>query len=168
MTIAKITFAFIFMAVSIPGTLVALFGQTSNPPPSPQFPQLHTIWDGVYAEKQAQRGLALYQHQCSSCHGDKLTGKATDSVPALTGRDLEVDWNGRTVADLFKEILRKMPQDDPGALTPQQSADLVAFILNFNKFPPGEAELPPESDQLAVIRILIKKPDQHSGPGQPK
>ncbi|HKD15679.1 MAG TPA: hypothetical protein VKE71_14185, partial [Candidatus Angelobacter sp.] len=66
--------------------------------------------------------------------GDQLTGKESENSPALTGKTFEDQWNGRTVGDLFRKILRKMPQDDPGRLTPQESADLVAFLLRFNKF----------------------------------
>jgi S-disulfanyl-L-cysteine oxidoreductase SoxD len=132
-----------------------------------QVPAVHSqenrsVWDGVYTEEQAQRGEALYRQQCSSCHGDKLTGKESDNVPSLTGQDFEAQWKGRTVGDLFKKILRKMPQDDPGTLTPQQSADLIAFLLRFNKFPGGKNELPPENEPLAAILFDGKKPEQKS------
>jgi|SRR5215469_4688863 len=120
----------------------------------------HSVWDGVYTQAQAQRGQALYTQQCSSCHGEKLTGKESEDSPALTGGDFQSEWTGRTVGDLFRKILRKMPQDNPGKLTPQQSADLVAYILSFNAFPAGKAELPPQSDALATIHIDAKKPNQ--------
>src|SRR5215813_11724735 len=95
-----------------------------------------------------------------SCHGDQLTGKESENSPALTGKTFEDQWNGRTVGDLFRKILRKMPQDDPGRLTPQESADLVAFLLRFNKFPSGKTELPPDNEPLAAIHFEARKPDQ--------
>jgi len=55
-----------------------------------------------------------------------------------------------------------MPQDEPGTLTPQQSADLVAFLLSFNKFPAGKSDLPPNNDPLAAILFDTRKPEQKS------
>lgn len=123
-------------------------------------PESHSVWDGVYTQAQAQRGQALYGQQCSSCHGEKLTGKESEDSPALSGGDFQSEWTGRTVGDLFRKILRKMPQDNPGKLTPQQSVDLAAYILSFNAFPAGKAELPPQNDALATIHIDAKKPNQ--------
>jgi cytochrome c len=117
-----------------------------------------SVWDGIYTQKQAERGQALYDHECSSCHGDKLTGKVSENAPPLTGAAFEKVWTGRTVGDLFKKILRKMPGDDPGTLTEQETADLVAFILSFNKFPAGKTELPPDYIPLSTIRIEARKP----------
>lgn len=149
---------------------VILRAQTANPQSMQAQPQeSRSVWDGIYTEKQAQRGEALFHKQCSSCHGDKLTGEADqekDAAPALTGRAFQEGWNGRSLGDLFKKILRKMPQDDPGTLTPQQTADLVAFILSFNKFPAGEMELPAESEPWAAIRLDMKKPEPKSSGSQ--
>jgi cytochrome c len=119
--------------------------------------ETRSVWDGVYTQKQAERGEDLYYHKCSSCHGDKLTGKESENAPALTGNEFEKQWNDRTVADLYRKILRKMPDDNPGELTPQQSADLVAYILSSNKFPAGKNELPPDNAPLSNIRFG-KKP----------
>ena len=152
----------------VTATLLALFvtaqSQTRyvQQTPAGQAPPYRSVWDGVYTEKQAQRGEALYHETCSSCHGDKLTGKDSENAPPLTGEKFEMIWNERTVGDLFRKILRKMPQDDPGTLTPQQSADLAAFLLSFNKFPAGKNELPADNEPLAAIHFDGKKPDQKS------
>jgi len=138
--------------------LLLTAAQSASPQTAPV--ASHSVWDGVYAEKQAQRGQVLYGQQCSSCHGEKLAGKESEDVPALTGRDFESEWKGRTVGDLFRKILRKMPQDNPGQLTPQQSADLAAFILSFNAFPAGKTELPAQNEALVGIRFDDKKPEQ--------
>lgn len=143
----------ILLIGSVAAFFVALQAQNTTP-------QYHSVWDGIYTEKQAQRGEAVYHEMCSACHGDKLTGKESKDAPALTGHDFESEWSRRTVADLFKKIIRKMPQDDPGSLTPQQTADLLAFILNFNKFPSGNVELPPDNESLTGIRFGAKPSDQ--------
>lgn len=147
--------------------LLTSSAQTENLQQKPAAPAYSSVWDGVYTEKQAQRGEALYHETCSSCHGDKLTGKESENAPALTGEKFETQWKDRTVGDLFRKILRKMPQDDPGTLTPQQSADLAAFLLSFNKFPAGKNELPADNEPLASIQFDTKKPDQ-KGPSAGK
>lgn len=50
-----------------------------------------------------------------------------------------------------------MPQDDPGRLSPQQTADAIAYILSANKFPPGKAELAQERARLREIRFEAVK-----------
>ncbi len=140
---------------------VVLRAQTANSQSSPV--QSPSVWDGIYTEQQAQRGEALYQRQCSLCHGAKLIGKASEDTPPLTGPVFMKTWNGRSLDALFKQILRKMPQDDPGTLTPKQTADLVAFILSFNKFPAGQTELPTQIDSLATIHLDARKPEAKNG-----
>ena len=46
-----------------------------------------------------------------------------------------------------------MPQDKPGSLGRQQAADIVAYILSFNKAPAGQTELPGDADQLKTVSI---------------
>ena len=152
----KPVFFAIAAVIVLAGFCPRLRAQSSNQPTQAE---THSVWDGVYNEKQAERGAALYYHECSSCHGDKLTGKESENSPALTGEKFTTQWNGRTVGDMFRKILRKMPDDDPGTLSPQESADLVAFILSFNKFPAGKAELPAVNESLATIRFDAKKPE---------
>jgi len=149
------------LAAMLCAMLAAGRAQSASLSPTPaQLPESRSVWDGVYTEKQAARGENLYRHECSSCHGEQLTGKESENAPALTGKDFESQWSGRTVGDMFRKILRKMPQDDPGTLTPQEGADLVAFLLSFNKFPAGKTELPPDAEALATIRFEAKKSDQ--------
>lgn len=154
---SKTTFVLTLVLIAIAGVFFRLQGQN----PSPQTPAAtRSVWGGIYTDKQAQRGEALYQQQCALCHGAKLIGKASDATPPLAGRTFMDSWNGRSLDGLFKQIQRKMPQDDPGTLTPQQTADLVAFILSFNKFPAGQTELSTESESLATVRFEAKKPDE--------
>lgn len=148
------------VGVGVLAAVLAAFGAQATAPQSPN----RSVWDGTYTEKQAERGEALFHDKCSSCHGDKLTGKESDNVPPLTGAGFLDEWNGRTVGDLFKKIIRKMPDDDPGTLTPQQTADLVAYLLSFNKFPAGKTEAPPDAGSLASVRFETKKPEHKLDP----
>src|SRR5713101_3932311 len=114
-----------------------------------------SVLDGVYTEAQAKRGEPLYAQQCASCHGPTLDGM--DMAPGLTGSGFISNWNGLTVGDLFERIRLTMPQDDPGRLSRQQDADIVAYVLNVNKYPQGKAELPLESEMLKQIRFDAPK-----------
>jgi hypothetical protein len=61
----------------------------------------------------------------------------------LGGAQFLSNWNGITVGDLFERIRKSMPQSNPGKLTRKQAADVIAYVLSFNKFPEGDVELRP-------------------------
>ena len=115
-----------------------------------------SVWDGVYTEDQAKRGEPIYGKECAACHGAMLTGG--ESAPPLTGGTFLSNWNGLTLGDLFDRIRRTMPQSNPGRLTRQQDADILAFMLSFNKFPAGKTELYRQSEMLKEIRFESAKP----------
>jgi mono/diheme cytochrome c family protein len=112
-----------------------------------------TAADGVYSQDQSTRGQALADKMCSSCHGDTLGGTAM--APPLSGQDFLSGWNDRTMADLNEKIQTTMPADSPGTLTPQQTVDLIAFLLKSSNFPAGSTELAPGAG-LADIRLRSK------------
>jgi hypothetical protein len=51
-----------------------------------------------------------------------------------------------------------MPDDDPGSLTGQQYADLLAYVFSLNKFPAGTTELATNTEPLKQIRFTAQKP----------
>ena len=116
------------------------------------------MWDGVYTEEQAKRGAAVYRQWCSSCHGNELEGG--EMAPGLVGGGFTSNWNGLTLGDLFDRTRNTMPQDNPGALTREQDADVIAFVLSINKLPAGKAELPAQSEMLKQIKFEAIKPGQ--------
>lgn len=119
-----------------------------------------SVWDGIYTDDQANRGKQLYSDACASCHGPELTGG--EMAPPLVGGDFMSDWNGLTVGDLFERIRISMPQNAPGSLSGQQNADILAFMLQANKFPTGTTELGKDAMMLKAIKFETKKPDgQH-------
>jgi quinoprotein glucose dehydrogenase len=107
--------------------------------------------DGVFTAEQATRGQAQYQQLCAMCHGAELAGM--EAAPPLAGPGFYASWNEAPASDLFERIRISMPQDKPGSLGRQQTADLVAFILSFNKAPAGKVELPGEVEVLKGIKI---------------
>jgi quinoprotein glucose dehydrogenase len=118
--------------------------------------QEKSVWDGIYTDAQAERGKQLYSDACASCHGPELTGG--EMAPPLVGGDFSSDWNGLTVGDLFERMRISMPQNAPGSLTGQQNSDILAFVLQANKFPSGQTELAKDAMMLKSIKYDSKKP----------
>jgi S-disulfanyl-L-cysteine oxidoreductase SoxD len=110
--------------------------------------QSQNVRQGVYTENQAKRGQSVYKERCASCHGDKLEGVLG---PALVGQDFLNDFGKQPLSELFGKIRNTMPQDAPGKLTPQETADIVAYILQTGKFPAGRADL--SSDEAALKQV---------------
>ena len=119
------------------------------------FAQGTTTNDGVGTDAQVKRGNEVYQAQCAACHDAQLAGSGT--APALAGTDFAANWKDESVGSLFERIRATMPADNPGSLKREQVADLIAFILNFNKYPLGTADLPTDSDALKAIKITAPK-----------
>ena len=153
-----------FLCVTAAAFLVVLQAKpVANPqegPPPSSDRESRSVWDGVYTQEQSERGHSVYHSQCENCHGEMLTGG--DEVPPLAGGQFLANWNGLTVGDLFERIRKTMPLNDPGRLTAQQNADVLAYLFDFNMFPAGKAELPHEAELLKLIRIEATKPDRHS------
>ena len=53
-----------------------------------------------------------------------------------------------------------MPLGKPGRLSPDVNSDITAFILNFNSFPGGKAELPHDAQMLRQFRFETSKSDR--------
>ncbi len=131
--------------------------RAEHTPPSPQAPATsstepsQSVWDGIYTEAQAKRGGPLYSEKCARCHGPDLTGGET--APALASAEFKGNWSGLSVDDLFERIKISMPQDNPGSLSRQQTADILAFVLSRGGFPAGNTELAREAEVLKQIRF---------------
>jgi len=118
--------------------------------------QAQSVADGVYTEEQAKRGATVYGEQCASCHGEKMEGVA-DLFPALAGDLFMKNWTGKSVGELYEKIATTMPALDPGSLKPEQTADIVAHILNASKYPAGTTALAASADPLKTIKIDAPK-----------
>jgi len=118
-----------------------------------------TVWNGVYTEAQAGRGKQAYQLECASCHLDSLGG--ADMATGLIGEAFLTTWNELSVGDLFERVRISMPQDKPASLSRQQYADIVAYMLQANKFPAGAAELGVDLGVMKEIMIFMKAPGGH-------
>jgi hypothetical protein len=121
-----------------------------------QDPSSLSVWDGVYSAEQAKRGRFLYHEHCERCHGLELEGD--DESVALTGEVFQANWDTLPLGKLYQRIRRDMPYNDPGKLSPEINAAVLAFILRENGFPAGETELPHNADLLNLIRFQSAKP----------
>jgi mono/diheme cytochrome c family protein len=119
------------------------------------YAQGSTTNDGIGTDAQVKRGSDVYQMMCAACHDAQLAGSGT--APALAGTDFSANWKDENVNSLFERIRATMPADNPGSLKRDQVADLVAFILNFNKYPLGQKDLPTDSEALKAIKITAPK-----------
>ena len=100
--------------------------------------QMRSVTAGVYSAAQAARGEQTYRAQCGDCHGRAMEGAIG---PPLAGESFLASWSAHPLAEVVDKIQKTMPFERPGSLSRQQSADLVAYLLQTGKFPAGSAEL---------------------------
>ena len=100
--------------------------------------QERTVQDGIFSRAQAARGEPVYAQRCASCHGPSLQGV---QGPPLTGDVFAGRWSSEPLGTLFAKIRNTMPPDRTAALTDEQTADVVAHILQAGGLPAGGAEL---------------------------
>jgi mono/diheme cytochrome c family protein len=101
---------------------------------------------GVYTAAQAARGVGVYRSKCASCHAPN---RFTDDF-------FYTSFAGKPLWEMFDVISDSMPEDNPGSLSKEQYADVIAYLLQLNKFPAGETDLPADKDALSAI--LFEKP----------
>jgi S-disulfanyl-L-cysteine oxidoreductase SoxD len=98
---------------------------------------------GVYTHSQSTKGKNTFVNVCANCH----------SSGQFKGDNFQRAWAGRTVYDLFSQLRNTMPQDNPGGLSPQEYAAVIAYFLELNGYPTGTAELPTSTEALKKIRF---------------
>ncbi len=96
-----------------------------------------SVWDGVYSAEQAMRGKKLYEATCSRCHGEDLSGA---NARPLAGESFIRDWGGLKLDGVLTRAMT-MPPGASGALGEAGYVDIIAYVLEVNEFPHGEAEL---------------------------
>ncbi len=106
----------------------------------------HSTLRGAYTEAQAARGESTYRANCTSCH----------TTSGFVGDAFVQAWDGRTAFDLFELIRTTMPIDNPGRLSREQYADIVAYMFKLNRLPSGDRPLPADDEGLKQVRIDAK------------
>ena len=103
---------------------------------------------GVYSREQADRGRDVYLAMCKNCHTPEFY-----LTPAFNTK-----WSGKALSELYSYIREQMPKNEPGSLTAEEYADVLAYVLRLNKQPAGPDELPPDANGMKSIRIETPKP----------
>jgi mono/diheme cytochrome c family protein len=109
-----------------------------------------SVWSGVYTTAQADRGREVFEASCAGCHQADLSGRGT-AIPALRGESFTGSRHGQSVGDLFSVISATMPPGRAGGLSPEEYVDIVAYVLNQNAFPPGDADLAHHQDLHGIV-----------------
>ena len=117
--------------------------------------QATSVAAGVYTEEQAKKGAELYKEQCAACHGEDLAGN--DIIPGLNGDTFVTNWTGKSVGELYEKINLTMPALNPGSLTGDQTAEIIAVILSANKYPAGTTALANTMEALNPVKIDAPK-----------
>ncbi len=94
---------------------------------------------GIFTPAQSQAGRAVYEQNCSACHGANFEGSG--DAPALAGGTFMLKWRPKMVSELFGEILQTMPPTNPGSLGEAAALNATAYILQRNGAQPGQQAL---------------------------
>lgn len=139
--------------------VAALIGDTSASM------DLTSIWDGVYDEDQAEGARRLYLGGCAVCHGSRLDGTADNPDmspgPPLAGAIFLRNWDGQTLETLYEYTRAQMPLQNPGQLSDQQYAAVIAYMLSYSGIPTGDEVLP--GDREALSNIVIEQAPEDGG-----
>ena len=106
-----------------------------------------SVYDGVYTAAQARRGEDMFRDHCGSCH----------EPDRFTGRSFVVNWAGPLDA-LFSSIRTSMPEDNPGGLSPQIYADVIAYWLRLNGYPAGAEGLEGTNEAMRNVQLEAPEP----------
>lgn len=125
---------------------VAIAGAVSMAAAAAQAPT-KTTNDGVYTAAQADRGKAVFESKCTTCHeSSRFTGDAFFDA-----------FNNKPMKDIWDIASGTMPEDNPGSLKQQEYADILAYFLKLNEFKSGDAELQGNASAMAAIKVEKKK-----------
>jgi cytochrome c553 len=111
-----------------------------------------TAWSGVFTAQQVANGKSSYDGVCARCHGAQLAG-GTDGGPALKGPSFLTHWDGDTLASLYVKIRDSMPRNTPGTISEEVKIEILAYLLQQNGFPEGNAQLKVDLPALDEVRL---------------
>jgi mono/diheme cytochrome c family protein len=92
-----------------------------------------------FTAAQLESGKAKYKEVCQICHGSSLANGQFGTP--LRGSFFRDKWKGKSLGELQQFMYEKMPPDNVMSLTPDQHADLLAYILSRNDMMAGETAL---------------------------
>jgi alcohol dehydrogenase (cytochrome c) len=105
--------------------------------------------------EQVNRGKAVYDDNCGSCHGTNLDNG--EFGPPLRGSAFQMHWASQSADALFTYIATKMPPAAPAGLTNRAYSDVEAYILRANGVAIGSSELAPARTQSDIAARTANK-----------
>ncbi|MDA1185208.1 MAG: hypothetical protein O2930_11260 [Acidobacteria bacterium] len=129
-------------------------GHASAQPQDPAPAVERSVMDNVFTARQARRGERWFVQICEQCH------RARD----FTNAQFHERWTGQSVGDLLQFMQYTMPPENPGALSTQRYADVLAFLLAVNDYPAGEEELPADAASVMDMRIVAPPAEEQVQP----
>jgi mono/diheme cytochrome c family protein len=122
-----------------------------TPPAAPATPSAITdarsSMSGAYSAQQAKLGGDIFIGICVGCH----------TLASQTGSEFKSRWEGHSLFDLLTFVGQEMPKDDPGSLSTDEAAQVVAYLLKANGMPPSDADMPKDDAVLKKIKIEVPK-----------
>ncbi len=91
-----------------------------------------------YTAAQATAGKTAFDADCAVCHGNTLTNGTM--APPLAGESFHTAWAGQSVRALY-DSTKTMPPANPGSLSDDTYASIVAYMLQVNGYAAGETPL---------------------------
>lgn len=105
---------------------------------------------GPFTDAQVQAGQAAYAQSCAACHLNNLGGAS--EAPPLAGAAFLGNWRNRTTQDLFTGI-KAMPLDNPGSLSGDAYASILAYLLKANGATAGTTSFTPTTPPIRIGAI---------------
>lgn len=130
-------------ASSTPDTAAPSPETAAEPPAAEEEAVTAATGDATFTDEQADRGRDIFRAQCTECH---YSSEFSDS-------QFKFKWSRRSAGNLYELIQSSMPETAPGSLTPEETVDLVSYILSMNGFEPGASELAPDRVVLDGISL---------------
>jgi hypothetical protein len=69
-----------------------------------------------------------------------------------SGASFTAKWSNATLGDIFDQVSSTMPPANPGSLSPDAYASIVAYFLSRTGLPEGRTDLPGDRNVLRGIR----------------
>ncbi|WP_417582790.1 c-type cytochrome [Pelagibacterium sp.] len=111
-----------------------------------------TIFDGVYTEEQADRGMEFFGTDCATCHSN--TARGSSAAPGLIGYTLDSKYADQPLYNYFDYMRANMPPGNAGWFTDEEYADITAYLLELHGAPAGDTELAGTEEALSSITIV--------------
>jgi len=107
----------------------------------------------LYTMAQAEQGAQIFASKCVSCHGANMQGVA---APSVAGNDFltTAAHNGWTLAIIRYLVFKLMPLNASGSLSPDQYANVMAYLLASNCYPAGTMPFP-TADSPGFTKIKL-------------